>query len=99
MTGLFTDSTSNGFLVDITAPVVTDVPKFASDLSLVPDTQFYRTLLKVEWSVNDPESHIERQYLSVKSHIGGEFDLASTKVYYNLHLHHRKIVSFFISSI
>lgn len=36
--------------------------------------------MKVEWSVNDAESHIERQYLSIKSHIGGEFDLSSTKV-------------------
>ncbi|XP_061181031.1 uncharacterized protein LOC133189645 [Saccostrea echinata] len=78
--GLFTDSTSNGFLVDTTAPVISMGPRFASDFSLVSDTQFYRTLMKVEWSVNDPESHIERQYLSVKSHIGGEFDLASTKV-------------------
>nr|XP_022322835.1 uncharacterized protein LOC111124268 [Crassostrea virginica] len=36
--------------------------------------------MKVEWTVTDTESHIERQYLSIKSHIGGEFDLASTKV-------------------
>ncbi|XP_055997828.1 uncharacterized protein LOC125647098 [Ostrea edulis] len=78
--GLFTDSTSNGFVVDITAPVISNDPKFASVFSLVQDTQFYRTLMKVEWSVNDADSHIERQYLSVKSHIGGEFDLASTKV-------------------
>jgi hypothetical protein len=84
MTGLFTDSTSNGFLVDTTPPVISDGPKFAPAFSLVPDTQFYRTLMKIEWTVNDPDSHIERQYLSVKSHIGGEFDLASTKVQYLL---------------
>ncbi|XP_078334035.1 uncharacterized protein LOC111124258 [Crassostrea virginica] len=78
--GLYTDSTSNGFVVDISAPVISKGPQFASSFSLVPDTQFYRTLMKVEWTVTDAESHIERQYLSIKSHIGGEFDLASTKV-------------------
>nr|XP_034314147.1 uncharacterized protein LOC105348718 isoform X1 [Crassostrea gigas] len=78
--GLYTDSTSNGFLIDTTAPVISSGPQFASSFSLVPGTQFYRTLMKVKWSVNDAESHIERQYLSIKSHIGGEFDLSSTKV-------------------
>lgn len=80
ISGLYTDSTSNGFLIDTTAPVISSGPQFASSFSLVPGTQFYRTLMKVKWSVNDAESHIERQYLSIKSHIGGEFDLSSTKV-------------------
>ena len=77
---MYTDSTSNGFVVDISAPVISKGPQFALPYSRVPDTQFYRTLMKVEWTVTDAESHIERQYLSIKSHIGGEFDLASTKV-------------------
>ena len=77
---MYTDSTSNGFVVDISAPVISNGPLFATSFSLVTDTQFYRTLMKVEWTVTDAESHIERQYLSIKSHVGGEFDLASTKV-------------------
>ncbi|CAG2247187.1 unnamed protein product [Mytilus edulis] len=36
--------------------------------------------MKVEWAVDDEESHIKRQYLSIKSHIGGEFMLSSQSV-------------------
>jgi hypothetical protein len=78
--GLYTDSTSNGFIIDTTAPVIADGPKFSADFGIVGNAQFYRTVMKVEWRVDDGESSIERQYLSVKSHVGGEFDLASTQV-------------------
>nr|XP_034301655.1 uncharacterized protein LOC105322112 [Crassostrea gigas] len=78
--GLFTDSTSSGFIVDITAPEITEGPKFSTDFGILGNAQFYRTVMKVEWKVKDTESSIQRQYLSLKSHRGGEFDLASTKV-------------------
>jgi hypothetical protein len=40
--------------------------------------------MKVEWMVDDAESYIKRQFLSIKSHIGGEFMLSSQLVSYNV---------------
>ena len=77
---LFGDVTSNGFLVDPTAPDIKKGPTFTRDFGLVENTQFYRSLVKVEWKVEDQESHIERQYLSLRSHLGGDFELSSTQV-------------------
>ena len=78
--GLWSESTSNGFVVDSTAPVISTVPTFSKDFGIGQLTQIYRTSMKVEWAVDDPESFIKRQYLSVKSHIGGEFMLSSQLV-------------------
>ncbi|XP_078321865.1 uncharacterized protein LOC111103999 isoform X3 [Crassostrea virginica] len=78
--GLFVDVTSNGFLVDPTAPDIKKGPTFSRDFGLVENTQFYRSSIKVEWKVGDPESHIERQYLSLRSHLGSDFELSSTQV-------------------
>ena len=86
--GLYTESVSDGFKVDITAPVISYGPVFSSDFGVHRrnniDHQFYRTSMKVQWTVDDADSYIERQYLSLKSHHGGEYDLASTKVIYIL---------------
>ena len=79
--GLFVDVTSNGFLVDPTAPDIKSGPTFTRDFGLVKNTQFYRSSIKVEWKV---EAHIERQYLSLRSHLGGDFELSSTQVEYIL---------------
>lgn len=80
ISGLFIDAISSGFLVDATPPVISSGPKFTKDFGLVASTQFYRSSLKVEWKVADLQSHIERQYLSLKSHHGGEFQHSSTQV-------------------
>jgi hypothetical protein len=79
-TGLFVDGVSNGFFVDETPPKIESGPNFKRDFGLIGNTQFHRSTFKVEWVVNDPQSHIERQYLSIKSHIGGDFDFCSTQV-------------------
>lgn len=83
--GLYVESSSNGFIVDDTAPEVALEPSFPANMvTYDTDTdQFYqvhRTTLKVEWQTSDPESYIERQYLTIKSHIGGEFNSAPTQV-------------------
>ncbi|CAG2222618.1 unnamed protein product [Mytilus edulis] len=78
--GLWSESTSNGFLVDTSAPVITKTPTFSADFGIKELTQVYRTSMKVEWTVDDDESFIKRQFLSVKSHIGGEFMLSSQSV-------------------
>lgn len=87
--GLYVESSSNGFIVDDTAPEVALEPSFPANL-VTFDTgtdqyyQVHRTTLKVEWQVSDPESYIERQYLTIKSHIGGEFNSAPTQVLLSL---------------
>ncbi|CAC5414424.1 unnamed protein product [Mytilus coruscus] len=77
--GLWSEASSNGFKVDDTSPVVTG-PTFPENFGVNGLTQIYRTTMKVEWTAEDTESHIERQYLSVKSHIGGQFELSSVHV-------------------
>ncbi|KAK3101031.1 hypothetical protein FSP39_000383, partial [Pinctada imbricata] len=78
--GLYTDATSDGFLIDTSTPAITSGPTFSSLFSATGDAQFFRNTIKVEWTVRDDQSYIERQYLSIKSHRGGEFNLASTSV-------------------
>ncbi|XP_061176006.1 uncharacterized protein LOC133184957 [Saccostrea echinata] len=78
--GLFADGISNGFFIDETPPKITNGPKLTNGSKLVGNTQVYRSLVKIEWNVADPESHVETQYLSLKSHIGGDFRLSSTQV-------------------
>ena len=78
--GLWAESSSNGFIVDDTPPVISTPLTFAEDFGIIGATQIYRTSMKVRWAVADPESFIKRQYLSISSHIGGEFDLASQNV-------------------
>jgi hypothetical protein len=53
---------------------------FSKDFGISGLTQFYRTLIKVEWDVSDKDSQIEKQYVSLRSHLGGDFDLPSAKV-------------------
>lgn len=74
------DGISSGFLVDTTPPEISSSPKHLEYFGLVENTQFDRSSVKVEWKVADPESYIERQYLSLKSHLGGDFALSSTLV-------------------
>lgn len=78
--GLYADGISNGFLIDSSPPEIEEGPVFTRDFGLVGNTQFFRSSVKVRWKVADPESHIERQYLSLRSHLGGYFALSSTQV-------------------
>ncbi|KAK3589056.1 hypothetical protein CHS0354_008706 [Potamilus streckersoni] len=78
--GLFAESSSNGFIVDISAPNITKRLELVSRGSLRPSTLVYRSAMKIQWEVVDMESFIDRQYLSIQSHIGGDFNLSSTKV-------------------
>ncbi|XP_076117799.1 uncharacterized protein LOC143085385 [Mytilus galloprovincialis] len=78
--GLWSESSSSGFSVDDTPPVLSKVTTFSNDFGITVLTQIYRTTMKVEWEVEDAESFIKRQYLSIKSHIGGEFMLSSQPV-------------------
>ena len=82
---MYVEVSSNGFIVDDTEPVIAKEPSFSAkfvtyDAGTDQFYQMHRTMLKVEWQVDDPESYIERQYLTIKSHVGGEFNSAPTQV-------------------
>ncbi|XP_067682774.1 uncharacterized protein [Haliotis asinina] len=73
--GLFSESTSNGFIIDNSAPEIIKRPSIDGGLgSLVAMTLISRSTLKVSWEVRDEESFIEKQYISISSHQLGEFD-------------------------
>lgn len=77
--GLYTESTSDGFYVDTSPPEVS-LPILNRTGSLVPNSIVYRTSLGIHWTAADKESFIERQYLSLQSHIGGDFNMSSIQV-------------------
>jgi hypothetical protein len=82
---LYVESSSNGFIVDDTGPIIDSGPSFPVEFVTYDSGtdqyyQVHRTTLRVEWQVRDPESHIERQYLTIKSHVGGEFNSSPTQV-------------------
>ncbi|XP_069133969.1 uncharacterized protein [Argopecten irradians] len=78
--GFHVDIVSNGFTVDITAPEITK-PVLSGDLGVIkPGTLTLRDTFKVIWTAKDDESHIERQYLSIKAHRNGEFQPFPIKV-------------------
>ena len=77
---MYTESCSNGFIIDETAPVFKQPLTHSSIGTTVKGTSVLRSILKVQWDVYDDESFIDEQYLSISSHAGGEFNLSSTKV-------------------
>lgn len=77
---MFSDVSSNGFIIDDSPPVISWGPAFSKDIGTDGKAQFYRTIMKVEWDVSDKDSFIEKQYVSLRSHIGGDFDLPSAQV-------------------
>ncbi|XP_021364672.1 uncharacterized protein LOC110457646 [Mizuhopecten yessoensis] len=79
--GLYTESSSNGFLIDDSSPKFDSKPTLASDAgSMIPNVLIFRTSMKVVWQISDPESFIERQYISLESHVGGDFNLSSKQL-------------------
>ena len=72
--GLYSESSSNGFFVDDTAPTFTVPLTQVAVGSLIPLTSVLRSSLKVKWNVVDDESYIRRQYISIVAHRGDEFN-------------------------
>jgi len=79
-TGLYIDSTSNGFVVDVTPPTFRSHLSLSTLGSIVEGTSVLRSVLHVEWDVADRESYIETQYLSILAHTGGDFNSSAVKV-------------------
>ena len=79
--GLSTEATSNGFYIDETPPSIKVKPQLSRDLgSIKEDSIVFRSTIKVTWEVEDKESFIQRQYLSIASHKGEDFNATSTEV-------------------
>lgn len=78
-TGMYTESSSDGFLIDKTGPIFTKPLGHVPIGSLLPYTTLLRSSLSVQWKVDDDESFINKQYLSVAAHRGDSF-IATAKV-------------------
>ena len=77
---MYVEASSNGFIVDDTPPSFTTNLTMSPIGTIIKGTTVSRTTLRVYWDVKDKESFIESQHLSISSHIGGDFNLSSTKV-------------------
>ncbi|XP_078664145.1 uncharacterized protein LOC144907216 [Branchiostoma floridae x Branchiostoma belcheri] len=77
--GLAVETTSNGFIVDTSAPTVTSPARVnQTHGSGVEGTQIWRSAVRVTWGFGDPESLIVEQHLSLHNHHGAE--VANVKV-------------------
>ena len=79
--GLFSESTSNGFFIDISAPHIIMKPFMSRDLGSVHEgTSILRSAIRFKWEVEDRQSFIQKQFISVSTHNGGEFNNSSVMV-------------------
>ncbi|XP_060577218.1 uncharacterized protein LOC132734491 [Ruditapes philippinarum] len=78
--GMYVEATSNGFIVDDSPPVFTTNLTMSPIGTIKTGTSVSRTTLRVYWEVKDDQSFIETQHLSIASHMGGDFNLSSTKI-------------------
>ncbi|XP_041351011.1 uncharacterized protein LOC121369994 [Gigantopelta aegis] len=79
--GLWSEAVSNGIFVDFTLPVTVTIPYLSEDISSIKSsTTVSRSSMKTKWKFIDPESSIERQFISISSHYLGEFQTNSIQV-------------------
>ncbi|XP_076075248.1 uncharacterized protein LOC143046131 isoform X2 [Mytilus galloprovincialis] len=79
--GLYSESISNGFIVDISAPVIVEKPSLSGHLGTFFDgTTVLRSAFRFQWNVEDSQSDIQKQYISLSSHIYGQFNTSSITV-------------------
>ncbi|XP_071084119.1 uncharacterized protein [Haliotis cracherodii] len=79
--GLYTESTSNGLIIDDSAPTVVKSPALTPALaSAVAQSSVSRTTLSTQWKYEDAQSSVERQYLSLSSHQLGEFKRSTIEI-------------------
>jgi hypothetical protein len=102
--GLFSESTSNGFFMDISAPHIIAQPFMSRDVGSVhKGTSILRSAIRFKWEVEDRQSFIQKQFISVSTHNGGEFNNSSVMVsafilftiVYNVNVFSVKIIELF----
>ncbi|CAH1250571.1 Hypp8876 [Branchiostoma lanceolatum] len=71
--GMSVETTSNGFHVDTSAPIVTTAVHFDhTHGSLVSGTQTWRSAVKIKWRFDDSESLVVDQHVSLSNHHGAK---------------------------
>ena len=79
--------TSNGFQVDTSPPLVSTVPGLQPGAGTLDSVGLVsRDMIGVHWSLADTESHVGAQYLSLYSHLYGEFQATPVQVNHRVHL-------------
>ncbi|XP_076113983.1 uncharacterized protein LOC143082268 [Mytilus galloprovincialis] len=79
--GLSTEANSNGFLIDDSPPLIKVKPYMSTDYGSIKDNSVvFRSTIQIHWEVEDKESYIQRQYVSIAAHKGGEFNTSSTEL-------------------
>ncbi|XP_055958832.1 uncharacterized protein LOC126829498 [Patella vulgata] len=78
--GLYSEVTSNGFMIDTTLPVVTKKVVLSSYSSILSSTVISKSSIKIEWKFTDDESDIERQYISISPHLLGDFNATAIEI-------------------
>ena len=72
---MWSESSSNGFTVDESDPVIVRPLTHVPIGSIVQSTSILKTVMKFSWSIEDEESFIERQYMSIIPHTGEDFNM------------------------
>ena len=83
LTGFYSESSSNGFVVDDTPPSFKMPITHVRIGSVFPFTSVLRSTLKVKWDVEDKESYISQQHLSISANRADDFNI-SIKVWKSL---------------
>ena len=79
--GLFSQSSSNGFMIDNTVPYFTQQPSFNLTIgSIVPGTQIYKTYLRIWWESGDTISHVISHRVTVHAHVSNISAIASQNI-------------------
>ncbi|KAK6173123.1 hypothetical protein SNE40_016641 [Patella caerulea] len=78
--GLYSEATSNGFMIDTTLPVVTKKVVLSSYSSILSSTVISKSSIEIEWKFTDDESDIERQYISLSPHLLGDFNATAIEI-------------------
>ncbi|XP_070573612.1 uncharacterized protein [Ptychodera flava] len=86
--GLFTEAASNGIIVDNSPPeTVTAARLDVNEGSITPETQIWRSMLRVSWAFSDPDSQIEHHRLSVFTHHQSDMSVLPVKTTGGVHHH------------
>ena len=73
--------TSNGFGTDTSPPSVSSVPELQPGAGTLDNAGLVsRDMISVRWALADTTSHLGAQYLSLYSHLYGEFQSAPVQV-------------------
>ncbi|XP_025085446.1 uncharacterized protein LOC112558908 [Pomacea canaliculata] len=79
--GNWIEVTSNGFKVDTTAPVVKQVPQLNGGLGTLGGPRLVsRDTLSARWSLEDTGSPVAAHFVSITSHLLGEFESSPLQV-------------------